>query len=102
MRLAQLAEHPRIACLAVLRVESPFPLMFYQHERGQGFEHRHFDALPFTGAQLVEQRGQDAVGDGQARNFVTDDGRRETGFARQMSIDRAQAGNTLDHIVAPQ
>jgi hypothetical protein len=49
--------------------------MLHHHPRRHAFEHRDLDLLPFAGARLVIERGEDGGEHGHRAGLVGDDGR---------------------------
>ena len=65
------------------------------------FEHRHLDELAFAGAQLVNDRSENAIDRMQSRDFVGDRGRHEPGLRIAVCHRQqlGQAGGGLNDVV---
>ena len=84
----------------VRRIEHPAGQMLAHGDRGKPFEHRHIDALAFTAACAVIQRGGDGIGDLQANDAVGQDHRCVARRLRAALLHQpGNTGHALDQIV---
>ena len=100
-RLAVGIDLTGIARRRVGRIVGQAGQMLDQRELGESLEHRYFDVLAFTGAQLVDDCRQRGIGGVQARNFVRDQrwGVARSGIAIDTAGKAGEPGRGLDHVV---
>ena len=96
IRLAVFAHQPRVARLALGRLESHTPEVLGHDEVDHRLEHRHFELLALPGAFTMEQCREHTINHRNSSGFISDDRRQIARFTEHHFIEHGDTARRLD------